>query len=270
MENIEQNTQENLETLGIEVGRGCLIPKSLLVKIQQCDTEQPADEIKGLGNKIIYHLKRGVINMYEEVTKHTKTYRELESDYERLDEEMMKMLLENEKLKESMEYYNEKMKSSPDPEIIADGYCDIISAEDIREEAAKLKRYNSNRNNTDVLINSLAKYRLLVTQMNKELTSIKFKYDVIVKDMSPQEMREEELGFKIAKALMYDGVTMTKAAGRCNVTYNVAKRTYEKFKKKHRNDDMFSDYFDYEDEQQKMKKAERERKKKEKEEAGLY
>ena len=268
MENIEQNTQENLEALGIEVGRGCLIPKSLLVKIQQCDTEQPADEIKGLGNKIIYHLKKGVINMYEEVTKHTKTYRELESDYERLDEEMMKMLLENEKLKESMEYYNEKMKCSPDPEIIADSYCGVITADDVKKEADKLKRYNSNKE--DVLINSLAKYRLIVSQMNKELTSLKIKYDVIVKDMSPQEMREEELGFKIAKSLMYDGITMTKAADRCDVTYNVAKRTYEKFKKKHRNDDMFSDYFDYEDEQQKMKKAERERRKKEKEEAGLY
>ena len=269
MENLVQNNEENLNALEIEVERGCLIPKQLLIKIQQCDTEQPADEVKGLGNKIIYHLKKGVINMYEEVTKHTKTYRELESDYERLDEEMMKMMLENEKLKKSMEYYNEKMKSSPDPEIIADGYCGIITAENIEEEADKLRRYNTSRD-TDVLINSLAKYRLLVAQMNKELTSLKIKYDVVVKNMSPQEMREEELGFKIAKSLMYDGVTMTKAAGRCDVTYNVAKRVYEKFKKKHRNDDMFSDYFDYEDEQQKIKKAERERRKREKEEAGLY
>lgn len=269
MENLVQNNEENLNALEIEVERGCLIPKQLLIKIQQCDTEQPVDEVKGLGNKIIYHLKKGVINMYEEVTKHTKTYRELESDYERLDEEMMKMMLENERLKKSMEYYNEKMKSSPDPEIIADGYCGIITAEDIEEEADELRRYNTSRD-TDVLINSLAKYRLLVAQMNKELTSLKIKYDVVVKNMSPQEMREEELGFKIAKSLMYDGVTMTKAAGRCDVTYNVAKRAYEKFKKKHRNDDMFSDYFDYEDEQQKIKKAERERRKREKEEAELY
>lgn len=269
MENLVQNNQENLDALEIEVERGCLIPKQLLIKIQQCDTEQPVAEIKGLGNKIIYHIKKGVINMYEEVTRHTKTYRELEDDYERLDEEMMKMMLENEKLKESMEYYNEKMKCSPDPEIIADSYCGIITAEDIEEEADKLRRYNTSRD-TDVLINSLAKYRLLVSQMNKELTSLKIKYDVIVKDMSPQEMREEELGFKIVKLLMYNRVTITEAARRCDVTYNVAKRTYEKFKKKHRNDDMFSDYFDYEDEQQKIKKAERERRKREKEEAGLY